>query len=47
MSDRSFAPVLIIEDERNIATLVAKYLAREGFESIIAHDGEVGLEMVE
>jgi len=28
--DRAFPPVLIIEDERNIATLVAQYLTHAG-----------------
>ncbi len=46
MAERALAPVLIIEDERNIASLVAKYLDKAGFDSIVAHDGEVGLEYV-
>ena len=44
--DRAFPPVLIIEDERNIATLVAQYLTNAGFDPIVAYDGEVGLEIV-
>jgi DNA-binding response OmpR family regulator len=38
-------PVLIVEDDRNIATLVATYLDREGFKTVIAHDGERALEL--
>jgi DNA-binding response OmpR family regulator len=37
-------PVLIVEDDHNIATLVATYLDREGFKTVIAHDGERALE---
>ncbi len=43
--DRSDAlgPVLIVEDDRNIASLVATYLERDGFTTLIANDGEQGL----
>lgn len=37
-------PVLIVEDDKNTASLVALYLEREGFETVIAHDGKQGLE---
>ncbi len=35
--------ILIVEDDRNIASLVATYLEREGFRTLVAHDGEQGL----
>ncbi len=38
-------PILIIEDDRNTAALVAAYLEREGFATLTAHDGEAGLEL--
>jgi len=37
------APILIIEDDRNIADLVRRYLERAGFETLVAHDGDEGL----
>jgi DNA-binding response OmpR family regulator len=40
-------PVLIVEDDRNTAALVATYLEREGFPTITACDGEQALEMAE
>lgn len=38
-------PVLIVEDDRNTASLVATYLEREGFATLKAFDGEKGLQM--
>jgi DNA-binding response OmpR family regulator len=38
------ARVLIIEDDPNVAEVVGRYLAREGFEVEIATDGATGLE---
>jgi len=38
-------PVLIVEDDRNTAALVATYLEKEGFVSVIAYDGQQALEM--
>ena len=35
--------VLIIEDDRKTAALVALYLEKEGFQALLAHDGEEGL----
>ena len=35
--------VLVIEDDRNLADVVARYLEREGFEVEVVHDGETGL----
>ena len=37
--------VLIVEDDKNTANLVALYLKREGFETIIARDGLQALEL--
>jgi DNA-binding response OmpR family regulator len=36
-------PVLIIEDDPHTASLIALYLEREGFQPLIAGDGETGL----
>lgn len=38
-------PILIVEDDRNIASLVERYLSRAGFETITAHDGPSGLSL--
>ncbi len=38
-------PVLVVEDDANTASLVATYLKREGFDPIVARDGETALEM--
>jgi len=38
------ARVLIIEDDPNVAEVVGRYLAREGYEVEIASDGVAGLE---
>ena len=37
--------VLIVEDDKNTAELVALYLKREGFHAIIANDGRRGLSL--
>ena len=37
--------ILIVEDEKNIASLIDKSLRREGFHTIIAHDGERALQL--
>lgn len=39
--------VLIVEDDKNTANLVALYLKREGFETIIAHDGRHAIELAQ
>ena len=36
--------VLIVEDDRNTAALVATYLEREGFSTVVVHDGGQALE---
>jgi len=37
-------PILIVEDDRNTAALVATYLQREGFATLEVHDGAEALE---
>ncbi len=41
-TDQAFQ-VLIVEDDENTASLVTTYLEREGFTTLVAHDGEDGL----
>ena len=38
--------ILIIEDERDLAGLIAFNLEKEGFQTVIAADGKSGLQMV-
>lgn len=38
-STDSHGTILIVEDDRNTAALVATYLAREGFSTVVVHDG--------
>ncbi len=38
--------VLVVEDEREIAAQVAKYIAREGYKSIVLNSGETVIEVV-
>ncbi|MCG6862291.1 MAG: response regulator transcription factor [Chromatiaceae bacterium] len=38
-------PILIVEDDKNIASLVETYLEREGFKTVTAYDGEKALEL--
>jgi len=39
--------VLIVEDDRNTAALVATYLEREGFATVVIHDGGQAIEAAE
>ena len=39
--------VLIVDDDQNICELLRLYLAKEGYETLIAHDGEKALELFE
>jgi len=39
------ATVLIVEDEKNIAEILAFNLQQEGYETLLAHDGETGLSL--
>jgi len=45
MPSASERPVLIVEDDYHTASLVATYLEKEGFPTVIARDGEQALEM--
>ena len=38
-------PILIVEDDHNIAALVERYLESAGFDTVVAHDGREGLEL--
>ena len=38
-------PILIVEDDKKTASLVALYLDREGFKTLVAHDGRQGLAL--
>ena len=40
-------PILIVEDDRNIASLVETYLEQAGFRTVVAHDGRRGLELAQ
>ncbi len=37
--------ILIVEDDKNIASLVATYLEREGFKTVTANDGEMAVQL--
>jgi DNA-binding response OmpR family regulator len=39
------SPILIIEDDRKTASLIALYLEREGYHTVVAHDGETALKL--
>jgi len=43
-SSGSLGTVLIVEDDRNTAALVAAYLEREGFSTMVVHDGGVAIQ---
>jgi DNA-binding response OmpR family regulator len=45
VSSDSSGPILIIEDDKKTASLVALYIEREGFQTRVAYDGGQGLEM--
>jgi DNA-binding response OmpR family regulator len=45
MMHRTTEPILIIEDDRNTAALIATYLEREGFTTLAVHDGAEALAM--
>lgn len=46
MHEATFSgPILIVEDDNKTATLVARYLEREGFNSIVASDGRKAIEL--
>jgi DNA-binding response OmpR family regulator len=39
--------VLVVDDERTIADVVARYLEREGYRALVAHDGEQAVALAE
>jgi DNA-binding response OmpR family regulator len=39
-------PILIVEDDKRIQELVSKILAHEGYEVIIASNGEIALDTI-
>lgn len=39
--------ILIVDDDQNICELLRLYLAKEGYETLIAHDGEAALALFE
>jgi DNA-binding response OmpR family regulator len=43
MTDPETARILVIEDEPRIAEFLLKGLAQDGYEVIVAEDGEIGL----
>jgi len=40
-------PILVVEDDKNTANLVVMYLEREGYRTVVAHDGERALELAQ
>jgi DNA-binding response OmpR family regulator len=40
-------PILIVEDNKKTASLVALYLEREGFQTVVAYDGQEAIELAE
>ena len=45
MDSSHAGPILIAEDDRNIASLVRTYLEQAGFSVLVAHDGRAALEL--
>ena len=45
--DRMTGPILIAEDDKKTAALVALYLEREGFETLVAYDGAQALDLAQ
>ncbi len=39
--------ILVVEDDKKTASLIRLYLEREGFQTVIAHDGQQALELAE
>lgn len=40
------AKILIVDDDKNICELLRLYLEKEGFETVMAYDGEAAIKMV-
>jgi len=45
--DAMAGPILIVEDDKKTASLIALYLEREGFQTLIAYDGQQALELAQ
>jgi DNA-binding response OmpR family regulator len=39
--------ILVVEDDQKTAALVVLYLEREGYQTIVAHDGRQALELAQ
>ena len=46
-SSKGPSPILIVEDDRKTASLVALYLEREGFKTLCAYDGQQALDLAQ
>ncbi len=46
-SSANQGPILIVEDDKKTASLVQLYLEREGFETVLAHDGGEALKLAQ
>jgi DNA-binding response OmpR family regulator len=40
-------PILIVEDDKKTASLIALYLEREGFQTVVAYDGAQALDLAQ
>ncbi|UCG13502.1 MAG: response regulator transcription factor [Deltaproteobacteria bacterium] len=40
-------PILIVEDDKKTASLVELYLQRDGFQTLVAHDGQQALKLAQ
>jgi len=38
--------IYYVEDEKDLAEIIRKYLSREGFETVVFHDGETAMEHI-
>ncbi len=45
-SFKGCGPILIAEDDKNIAALLSKYLDRDGFDTAVVHDGGEAVQQV-
>ncbi|CAD7781788.1 MAG: Transcriptional regulatory protein WalR [Candidatus Methanoperedenaceae archaeon GB50] len=41
------ATILVIEDDKDIANLIAYHLEKEKYKVVITHDGETGLSLIQ
>ena len=44
--DLAGARVLIVDDDRDISSLLSALMQKEGLPNVVAHDGETALKMV-